>query len=40
MKVSKSELKSLLKDEDGIEATRQKRGPKPSVSAHVSREAD
>jgi hypothetical protein len=40
MQVSKSELKSLLKDEDAIEATRQKRGPKPSVSDRASREAD
>jgi hypothetical protein len=40
MHVSKDELKSLLKDKDAIEATRQKRGPKPSVSARVSREAD
>jgi hypothetical protein len=40
MQVSKADLKTLLKDEEAIEATRQKRGPKPSVSARASREAD
>jgi hypothetical protein len=42
MQVSKSDLKALLKDEDAVEATRQKRGPKPksSVSARASGETD
>jgi len=42
MNVSKGELKALLKDEDAIEATRQKRGrhPKPSVSDPASRDKD
>ncbi|MEA2257384.1 MAG: hypothetical protein QOJ51_209 [Acidobacteriaceae bacterium] len=40
MHVSKDELKSLLKNEKAIEATRQKRGPKPSVSDPASRDKD
>ena len=42
MQVSKSDLKALLKDEGAVEATRQKRGPKPksSVSDHASVETD
>jgi hypothetical protein len=40
MHVSKDELKGLLKNEKAIEATRQKRGPKPSVSDPASRDKD
>jgi hypothetical protein len=33
MQVSKDDLKALLKDEHAIDATRQKRGPRPKTSA-------
>lgn len=40
--VSKAELDALRKDQKAIEATRQKRGPRPksSVSGHASRDKD
>lgn len=40
MQVSKEDLNRLLHDEKAIEATRQKRGPKPSSSARASRYKD
>jgi hypothetical protein len=40
MQVSKGDLKALLKDDKAVEATRQKRGPKPSVSDPASRDKD
>jgi hypothetical protein len=40
VQVSKDDLSRLLKDEKAIEATRQKRGPKPSSSARASRDKD
>jgi hypothetical protein len=39
MRVSKDDLQRLLHDEKAVEATRQKRGPKPS-SARASRDKD
>ncbi len=33
MKVSKTELNALLKDEKAINSVRQKRGPRPKTSA-------
>lgn len=40
--VSKAELDTLRKDQKAIEATRQKRGPRPksSASGHASRDKD
>jgi hypothetical protein len=40
VQVSKEDLNRLLKDEKAVEATRQKRGPKPSSSARASRDKD
>lgn len=42
VKVSKSELDVLRKDQKAIETTRQKRGPRPKSSAsdHASRDKD
>ena len=40
VQVSKEDLNRLLKDAKAVEATRQKRGPKPSSSDHVSRDKD
>jgi hypothetical protein len=36
MTVTKPELTALLHDKKAIEAVRQRKGPKPSVSAHAS----
>jgi hypothetical protein len=42
MQVSKDDLQHLLHDEKAVEATRQKRGPrpKPSASVRASRDKD
>jgi hypothetical protein len=40
MQVSKGDLQRLLHNEKAVEATRQKRGPKPSFSARASRDKD
>ena len=42
MKVSKTELDTLRKDDKAIEGVRQKRGPRPktSVSVRASRDKD
>lgn len=40
MQVSKGDLQRLLHDDKAVQATRQKRGPKPSSSARASRDKD